>query len=64
MTQEMNEPIITIGYYGAKCPYCDKDIFVPQYRAVPITLEDFQEQTARQVKAMREARKAERKDKP
>lgn len=64
MTQEMKETIVIIGYYGTKCPYCNKDIQVPQYRAVPITLEDFREQTQLQVKAMREARKAERKAKP
>jgi thiol-disulfide isomerase/thioredoxin len=39
----INEDLVTrLGEYGTKCPYCQKDIFVPQYRANPITLEEMQ----------------------
>jgi hypothetical protein len=39
----INKDLVTrLGEYGTKCPYCQKDIFVPEYRANPITLEEMQ----------------------
>ena len=62
-TGEMEENIVLLGYYVTTCPYCLENICIPQYRAMPITLRDFQDQTARQVKAMKEARDKEKKAK-
>lgn len=64
ITDPNHEQLLRLGEYITRCPYCGKDIAIPEYRAVPITLEDIREQTQLQVKAMKEAYKAERKAKP
>jgi len=53
-----------LHYQGVNCPECHKNIMILLGTPEAVTLEEFKRRSQEQVKAMREARKAERKAKP
>lgn len=47
------EKIVFFGHYIVKCPYCNREIGIPQYRSQPVTLEDVQRQTRLEIKSLK-----------
>jgi len=34
-----------LDYHASKCPHCGREIFVPEYRQTPVTLEEMRRET-------------------
>lgn len=47
------EKVAFLGYHGATCPHCQKQIFIPEYRQQPVTLEELQRRTKEDVENMK-----------
>jgi len=44
------------GYMAVTCPYCGKDIFIPKYKPVPITEEEFRKRAQNEMTAKKQNR--------
>jgi hypothetical protein len=44
------ESLQRFGEYASECPYCHKEIFIPEYRVNPITLEEMRKRTQEKIK--------------
>ena len=49
-----------LGYHGTRCPYCKKEIYIPDYRQNPVTLEENQRFAHKIIREMKK-KKAETK---
>lgn len=47
------EEIEFLGYHVATCPYCGKQIFIPEYRQQPVTLGELRRKTREDIETMK-----------
>jgi len=51
------EEVVFLGHFVVRCPYCNHEIGIPQYRQQPVTLEEMRRQTRALIKSMKKAKR-------